>query len=59
MRDGDREYLERRAEDELGWANCAQHPAAARAHYEMLGFYLNQLYPEARQASGHLRLARN
>lgn len=41
----DRDYLERRAEEELDCANSAAHPAAMRAHYELLGYYLNQLYP--------------
>jgi hypothetical protein len=41
----DRNYLERRAEDELDCAQQASHPAAVRAHYELLGYYLNQLYP--------------
>jgi hypothetical protein len=59
MVDAERQYLERRAEDELDCAQHAIHPDAARAHYELLGFYLNRLYPETRQASGHLRLLRN
>jgi hypothetical protein len=40
----DREYLERRAEDELELAQRASHPAAVRAHYELLGYYLDRLY---------------
>jgi hypothetical protein len=46
MRETERLYLERRAEDELDRAQRAMHPAAVRAHYELLGFYLNRLYPE-------------
>jgi len=40
----DREYLERRAEDELDLAQRASHPAAVRAHYQLLGHYLDRLY---------------
>jgi hypothetical protein len=40
----EREYLERRAEDELDLAQRASHPVAVRAHYELLGFYLDRLY---------------
>lgn len=41
----DRDYLERRAAHELDLAASADHPAATRAHYELLGYYLNRLYP--------------
>jgi hypothetical protein len=41
----DRTYLEQRAEAELDRAQQASHPAAVRAHYELLGHYLNRLYP--------------
>ena len=40
----DRDYLERRAEDELDLAQHASHPAAVRAHYQLLGYYLDRLY---------------
>ena len=36
MWDVNREYLERRAEDELECAQRAEHPAAVKAHYELL-----------------------
>lgn len=41
----DRDYIERRAEQELECAYQACHPKAVKAHYEMLGLYLNKLYP--------------
>lgn len=46
MHETERLYLERRAEDELDCAQRAMHPAAVKAHYELLGFYLNRLFPE-------------
>jgi hypothetical protein len=48
----ERRYLERRAEDELDRAQEAMHPAAVKAHYELLGYYLNRLYPESRRPGG-------
>jgi len=57
MGNEDRNYLQRRAEDELDCAQQAMHPAAIKAHYELLGYYLNRLYPEA-GTSGGLRLPR-
>lgn len=56
MPDKDRLYLERRAEDELNCAQQAEHPAAVKAHYELLGYYLNRLYPEQRWFGGRSRL---
>lgn len=53
MYNGERRYLERRAEDELALALRAQHPAAVKAHYEMLGRYLNRLYPEEGRPVGY------
>lgn len=53
MYDGERQYLERRAEDELALALRARHPAAVKAHYEMLGRYLNRLYPEKARRVGY------
>ena len=40
----DRTYLERRAEDELGAAQEASHPAVVRAHFQMASLYLDRLY---------------
>jgi len=57
MWDDERNYLQRRAEDELDRAQQAMHPAAIKAHYELLGYYLNRLYP-ASEASGGLRSQR-
>ena len=48
----DRDYLERRAEEELDLAQQASHPAAVRAHYHLLGHYLDRLYPENRSGTG-------
>lgn len=52
MVDGERLYWERRAEDELDCAQRAAHPAAIKAHYELLGRYLNRLYPEEKRFAG-------
>lgn len=41
----DRLYFERRAEDALRRAEEATDPGAVKAHYELLGLYLNRLYP--------------
>ncbi|WP_420140906.1 hypothetical protein [Sphingomonas sp.] len=41
----DRPYFERRAEEELDLAQRAAHPAAVKAHYDLLSHYLDQLYP--------------
>jgi hypothetical protein len=54
MWDEERDYLERRAEDELDRAQHAIHPAAVKAHYELLGYYLNRLYPGSKGFEGHL-----
>ena len=40
------EYLQKRAAAELECAQNALHPSAVRAHYELLGYYLNRLYSE-------------
>ncbi|WP_420140083.1 hypothetical protein [Sphingomonas sp.] len=45
MAPDDQEYLQRRAEAELECARRASHPAAMRAHYLLLGYYLNKLFP--------------
>lgn len=45
MNKHDRLYFERRAEEELDCAQQATDPGAVKAHYELLGFYLNRLYP--------------
>ena len=58
MYDQERHYFERRAEDELAWAQRAEHPAAVKAHYELLGYYLNRLYPEGRSDT-HPHLSRH
>jgi hypothetical protein len=47
----DRDYLEKRAARELDCAQRAMHPAAVRAHYQLLGYYLNMLYPEGQAGS--------
>lgn len=47
----ERAYLERRAEQELDQAENATHPCAMKAHYDLLGFYLNRLFPERREIS--------
>jgi len=59
MWDVNREYLERRAEDELECAQRAEHPAAVKAHYELLGYYLNRLYPEQKGSISYPYLPRH
>lgn len=46
----DRDYLEQRAEEELDLAQAADHPAAVKAHFQMLERYLDILYPETRES---------
>jgi len=41
----DEGYLERRAEQELTLAQEATDERAVRAHYQLLGHYLDLLYP--------------
>lgn len=53
MPDKERAYLQRRAEEELDCAQRAQHPAAAGAHYHLLGLYLDRLYPEQGKANAN------
>lgn len=47
----ERQYLERRAEEELDCAQRATHPAAIRAHYLLLDRYLDRLYPPLSRSS--------
>lgn len=42
--DDDKLYLERRVSEELHRAQTAHNPDAIKAHYMMLGHYLDQLY---------------
>jgi hypothetical protein len=44
MRENDRQYLERRVTEELHCAEKGACPEAVRAHYQLLGYYLDQLY---------------
>jgi len=44
----DLSYFEKRAEAELECAQQAEHPAAARAHYLLAGFYLDRIYGSER-----------
>ena len=50
----DRGYWERRAEQELTAAQEATDERVVRAHYELLGFYLDRLYPSpGAEYAGH------
>ena len=42
--DSDADYYLHRAEVELAQARAAIHPAAAKAHYHLAGFYLDRVY---------------
>ena len=44
IEEDDREYLERRVNEELHRAQTAADPGAVKAHYLMLGRYLDLLY---------------
>lgn len=39
----DTSYYQRRAEDELGRAQQAQHPSVVAAHYELAEIYLERI----------------
>ena len=52
MAPDDRDYLQRRADAELECARRAAHPAAMRAHYLLLGYYLNKLFPGGDDPAG-------
>ncbi|HEY0313275.1 MAG TPA: hypothetical protein VGC56_12365 [Allosphingosinicella sp.] len=41
-------YYRERAEQEIRRAELADHPDAARAHYELAGYYLNLVHNRAR-----------
>jgi hypothetical protein len=40
----DRLYFQQRAEQEIRRAELADHPDAARAHYQLAGFYLDLVH---------------
>lgn len=44
MADDDRSYYQSRAEAELGRAQQAGHPGAAKAHYDLAGFYFDRVH---------------
>ena len=52
MAPDDHAYLQRRADAELECARRASHPAAMRAHYLLLGYYLNKLFPGGDDPAG-------
>lgn len=45
----DNDYLEARAEKELGMAQQAEQPAAVRAHYKLAELYLERVHGTAGQ----------
>ena len=48
MSEDERSYFQLRAEEEIGAAQSAEHPDAARAHYLLAGYYLDLVHnPEA------------
>ena len=47
MSEEDRSYFRERAEAEIGPAEAAGHPQAARAHYLLAGYYLDLSYNPA------------
>lgn len=51
MRSEERDYYERRAEQEIEAARRSTDPAAVRAHYLLAGYYLDLVHnPEAPMA---------
>ena len=42
--DSDSDFHYRRAEKELERAQCAEHPAAVKAHYLLAGYYQDRVY---------------
>lgn len=44
MFEDDKHYLERRVSEELRRAQYGACPEAVKAHYQLLGYYLDQLY---------------
>jgi hypothetical protein len=48
----ERMFLERRAAEELDRAQAAEESGAVKAHYELLGLYLDRLYPEDEDGEG-------
>lgn len=40
----DIDYFSARAEQEIARAQCADHPAAVQAHYELAGYYLDLVH---------------
>jgi hypothetical protein len=49
----DNSYFEKRAEAELECAQQAEHPAAAKAHYLLAGFYLDRIYGPGEPVEDH------
>jgi len=49
------EYLYRRAETELKWAQSADDPKVVRIHYLLAGYYLDRYYADAALAEPHTR----
>ena len=47
MSEAEQDYWKRRAEQELTLAQDAVDERVIRAHYELLGLCLDQLYPDA------------
>lgn len=45
-------YYRERAEQEIRRAELADHPDAARAHYELAGYYLNLVHNRASVDAG-------
>jgi len=44
MHENDRDYLERRVNEELHLAQSGACPEAVKAHYQLLSLYLDKLY---------------
>jgi hypothetical protein len=53
----DLHYFQARAEQEIKRAQLADHPEAARAHYQLAGFYLDLVHNHSEASPGRPRRA--
>ena len=54
MAQEDREYWERRAEEQILLAQSASHKAVVRAHYELANQYLDMIHGDSPRSTGGL-----
>lgn len=54
MSQEERDYWERRAEEQIALAQRARHQAVVRAHYELAGQYLDRIHGAHPRSTGGL-----